>query len=767
MPASRLSTVILAAILAASCGGPTPAVSTAPTASQLASPTASDTPGSSIVAGSIPTATPAAATSAATPAPTGASGVALPTPPIEDGAIDPTQLVPPIPDEGEVPAPAEPNPPITGTLTLGPATEVARQTIGPAGGTIAAGGLEIRVPDGALAAETPFTVSQAPITAHTFGDLITPITPLYEVESGEAALGAPVTLVLPAAIPAGTTAMAFYYDATAGTLTPLIPIAQDATTLTVGATHFSGLFGGLIDLLKLPEIVDSGFRPGSDDWQFTNYGSFIAPGGQCEGQSLTAIWYYLAQRRGGASPLNGLYDNNGAPTKTPALQWDDSDGYRLAGNVQVDPVADQFTYEFLKNAMWDRADGRLTYQAFRAAMALTGEPQLIRLSTAPGTGNHTMIVYRVTPQWLLIADPNYPGRLRTIRYDAARGKLGDYSSGDNAADIAANGATIYTRFAYVPWRSSASEAGIAAHWAEFEGGTAGDAVFPGYVLKVLTGKDAQGKDVWAPLTDGYRTGEKKLTVQLTKLTGGTASTMAIYRGTSAVPLGPKAWKQTIDLDEGDNALGFSVFGRVGAAWEYVDFVRLTVTSGESTDWELADVQVKHTGVSVNQEYTWSFEGDGRGGITTTWRTAYGTRASATVTASWHIPDRLTPGTDVDVSGELAVTIDYESQAASLCAGGMYQVGPEDGFLIARALNETGAEPDLAGYTLTNAQRISIVGASIGCDSVTGKMVPAATASGSFSVPDRLVPAAGQSAWLVVLFSVMQDLDTVSVAYIYK
>ena len=762
MRASRHCAALLSLVLVAACGS-TPEPSPTASLPALPSPVASAAAGAS-----QPPATPAP-TSAATaaPEPSATRGIALVTPPVEDGAIDTSGLVPPVPEEGDVPAPAEPSSPITGTLTLGPTSELARQTIGTAGGTIAAAGLEIRVPDGALAADTPFTVRSAPITGHTFGDLVTPLTPLYHIDDGEAVLRAPVTLVLPATIPAGMTAMAFSYDEAAGTLTPLAPIASDATTLTVGATHFSALFGGLVALPKLSDTVDSGFRPGQDDWQFGNYGSVVGPPGQCEGMTATAIWYYVNQRRAaGASPLYGLYDNNGASTKTPILWQDDSDGYRLTASVQADPIADPARFDFYQRSL-DAPDGRAQYAAFRTAIGFTGRPQYIAIQSADRKSFHAMVVYRVTPERLFVADPNYPGRLRTIRYDAATGMLGPYSSGDNAGDIAAHGVTIYTRFAYIPADASSSDAAIAAHWAEFEGGTAGDAAFPGYTIRVLTGKDAQGKEVWTALADGYRTSEKRLSLRLSKLSNGAASTMAIYRGTSSTRVGPFAWKQTVDLEEGDNPLGFSVFGQVGTDWEYVDFVRLTVTSGESIDWELADVQVKHTGISVNQDYTWSWDGDGRGGITTIWKTAYGTPASATMAASWQIPDRLTPGTSVDVSGELAVTIDYTSQAGDSCAGGLYQVGPEDGWLAVRALNETGSEPDVAGYALAPAQRIAIMNAAIGCDTATGKMVQSKTASGSFTVPDRLVPAAGQTPYLVVLFSVDQDLDTVTVAYIYR
>ena len=169
---------------------------------------------------------------------------------------------------------------------------------------------------------------------------------------------------------------------------------------------------------------------------------------------MSEIWYYVTQRLGaGASPLNGLYDNNGAETKTPTFWPDDSDGYRFVGSVQARDVADPFTYGFLRHEMLDAADGRLTYEAFRAAIALAGRPQLVVMSTGPDDAGHAMVVYRVTPQWLLVADPNYPGIGRRIRFDPATGKLGPFVSGNNAADIAAGMSEKYTRFAYVPWES--------------------------------------------------------------------------------------------------------------------------------------------------------------------------------------------------------------------------------------------------------------------------------------------------------------------------
>jgi hypothetical protein len=522
-----------------------------------------------------------ACTNTASPNPAGpndsGSPSALATAPIIDGLADLAALTPPVPEEGTVP-PAEETTPITGRIEIEAATDLAVGSIGAAGGTVGAKGFEIQVPEGSLAADTSFSVTSSTITAQDFGDAVTPLTPLYFVDDGETAFAAPVTVVIPMKIPDGATAMAFSFDDQAGTITPLIPISQDATSLTVGATHFSGLFGALVDLVKLPKIVDSGFRPGVDDWQFTNYGSYASPGGHCEGQSVSAIWYYVTQRRAGGAPaLSGIYDNNDSTAKTPFFWKDDSNGYRFASTVNEDPIAVPFTYSFFKKMMWKSPDGRLTYDAFRTAIALSSQPQLIRISTAMNEGGHTMVVYRVEEDRLYVGDPNYPGRFRTIPYDAATGKLGPYSSGDSAGSIAANGATVYTLFAYVPWQASSSEVGMAARWTEFKAGTSGNDVFPSYALETQT-KDAAGQEVWVPLVSGYRAPDPKITIRLRDPAATDKVRLEVYRDISPDLAAPSGKRVTIDLAEGANPLGFAEYGAqpTWGQWQYVNFVRLTV-----------------------------------------------------------------------------------------------------------------------------------------------------------------------------------------------
>ena len=431
--------------------------------------------------------------------------------------------------------------------------------------------------------------------------------------------------------------------------------------------------------------------------------------------------------------------------------------------VQHDTNWDSWAATLFTNS--EKTPDKYHRMALRYAMAVTGEPQEMFIYDAAGGNGHAIIAYRVTPTWVMVADPNFPGKTRGIRWDEAAQDLKPYTSGTSAVNIAEHGVTVYEQLLFAAKSAVADWGQVGRRWADFDSGIVGDGTFPKPTLEVLTGKDAAGKDVWAPLADGYRTTEKKLTVRLTQF--GTGATMNIYPGTSATPVGPLAARQTIDLDEGANPLGFAIFGKVGTDWQYVDFIRLAVTSGESTDWELADVQVKHTGVSVNQDYTWSWEGDGRGGITTVWKTAFGTPASARLTATWQVPDSLTPGAQVDVPGTLAVSIDYTSQAASFCAEGTSQLGPEDGWLSINGLNTSSVEPSVATTSVPADQRIRILDASIGCDTTTGTMTSEAAESGTLTVPDRVVPAAGETPYLLITFSVSQDLDTVQVMYIYK
>jgi hypothetical protein len=119
-------------------------------------------------------------------------------------------------------------------------------------------------------------------------------------------------------------------------------------------------------------------------------------------------------------------------------------------------------------------------------------------------------------------------------------------------------------------------ASIAARWAEFEANVAGNTTFPSYRLLASSGKDAAGKDIWVPLVDGFSTDQASLPIQVTRLGDDAATIMAVFPGIATTMSGHWGWLQTLDLAPGENSFGLLVEAKKGDAWQYVDFVRLTV-----------------------------------------------------------------------------------------------------------------------------------------------------------------------------------------------
>jgi hypothetical protein len=472
---------------------------------------------------------------------------------------------------------------VQGTLTLGKSMPVQTISLGADGAsaTISApgqswDGLEIDVASGSWSGST-LKIAAQPITASTFGANVTPVTPLYTVSGAEGMATAPATLKLPAVIPDDSFAMGFYYD-DSGTLEGMPLLAEDGTSLTVATQHFSSFFGGLIKKALLPAKIDSGFRPGLDDWEFVNWGSSIQ-GGHCMGMAVTEAWYYLERhKKAGAARLHGLYDNNGGE-KTPGLWQDDSDAYRLGGVAQSQMSATWMNTgasTFLDKAGAARLD-ELQYNAIRYAIYVTGEPQLVFLWDAQGGNAHAILAYRVAPSAIFVADPNYPSGLKFIPYDGQAGKFGTFESGLNWKAIEAGNSTTYARFIYAAKTALVDWSTLAADWAALDAGTVGDDVFPDYVLETLADEDENGNSVWVPLVDGYRTTDQTLAIRLSDPLHTGATSMDIYLGTSTTPISSSVQQVPVDLKPGDNPLGIYITGsKAGLPVGFVDFVRLNV-----------------------------------------------------------------------------------------------------------------------------------------------------------------------------------------------
>ena len=491
-----------------------------------------------------------------------------------------------------VAATSSPHPPVrTGDIETGTKVDAVSQSISSTGGMVAVSksgdtldGFVIDVPVNSYSNSLTFKVSYAPITGQTFGADITPISPMISVDNGGTYANEMMIIRVPVKVPEGYFAMGFFYDAATKQLEGMPLVSSDADSVTVGSIHFSDFFISMISKTLLPNDIDSGFRPGVDDWQFVNDGSYIAPGGHCEGQSLSALWYYTTRPDGKNTRLYGLYDNNGDKPATPALWQDDSLGYRFASVIQADIKNSTFANDFWLNAngkdvqkdangKWQLVDvpgigDESIWDLFAYSLQATQEPQLVLMRSDAG-GGHAMICYRINEGNLYIADPNYPGKTdRMILY--SDGVFTPYNSGANAAEIEkGNGKTFesimyYAKSTVLPWNK------ISQRWTEFKDKTIGNVKFPNYTIVY---NDDQGSLV--PLSDGLNTPYDSISIGPLQQPGVVLG-IRIFRDGEILQYDSKG---NVDLQPGNNKLGIEVLGQVDDDYEFIDFKYFNVVYG--------------------------------------------------------------------------------------------------------------------------------------------------------------------------------------------
>ena len=502
---------------------------------------------------------------------------------------------------------------VTGTIETGKKVEAAKEKISADGGSIivdnedsAIDGLELDVPAGSYPDDIEFKISSAPVEDHTFGDAFNPITPLISIDNGGDFSENIMQITIPVDIPDDQFAMGFIYDDETQTLEGMPLLARDAHSITVGTRHFTDMLISMIPYAKLKKDIDTGFRPGIDDWQFVNYGSYIAPGGHCAGQCLTALWYYINQPDGADLTLYGRYDNNGEKPATLDFWWDDSLGYRFASTVQADIKWTSFANNFWGNLAG--VDDQTNYYLFAYSMQVTGEPQEVGIFSSEG--GHDMICYRIYQGNLYIADPNYPGNTDR-RIEFTDGKFKPYNSAANAAELAAGHNVAYDKIGYCAKTTTIDWKVVEQHWDEFKDGTIGDTVFPdNYVLAYL---DKDGKKQGLPEKD-----EKLVSSQpnIKFAIDSQASNLglAVFQDGKQINGASSGYK----LENGDNVFGLAVLGKINDNWQYIDFRYVTVTySGvsiepESQTGEIGDV-LSYEAVCdkppKNARYDWYVDGE--------------------------------------------------------------------------------------------------------------------------------------------------------------
>lgn len=474
-----------------------------------------------------------------------------------------------------------------GTVITGEKTQVAAQNVGTGGGTIRVektgdplDGLEIVVPAGALSENWNMVVSEAAVTSHSLGTNVNIISPLITVKNVSGYASEPITVKIPVTIPSGYIAMGVLYNETTGKIEGLPLLELTETSVTVGLRTFipspaassssgKGLFktfgreetsgvGNILvvsvaeSILKANPVISTKFTPGVDDWEFINCGSYIAPGGHCAGQSISAMWYFYEKKLNGSPSLFHQFDR--VQDSRTVLWQDNPRGYRFASTIQRDLDWDSLSRKLFVMLRETTDYHHLSWKCFALSMFLTGEPQYVGLKS--DAGGHAIIAYKIdyTNGILYVADPNYPGQERTITFNGVQ--FNSYGTKQNANEL---GDHPYTGIGYFAKSSLIDWNKIGSRWKELENATIGNDRFPKYRLWVT---DDEGGHELEP---SEVVNADSVIVQVQWNSGATDNkiSMTVYdnKGKKVAPESQytrSSVPETIPLKAGENILGFHV-----------------------------------------------------------------------------------------------------------------------------------------------------------------------------------------------------------------
>ena len=386
-------------------------------------------------------------------------------------------------------------------------------------------GLTVTVPAGSYPTATQWTITADSTVTAKLPTGFSQVGPTLVISNAQGYADSLLTLTVPMPLAANIAVAPFYFDPATGTLEGIPLVARTATSATLAARHFSG------DLMAIPgsgvrsslraslrlgfgdvnivwvqmpvaQLVGtwtSGFQIGVDNWEFINYGDYISPGGDCEGMTISEMYYYYFIASGGRPHLYHHFD------VSLANPWDNVQGIRFAGSVQEDyGMATVNQMLQLINVGSTKGGGvdpsTLTATWVALTLQLTHQPVLLTLQGA-GLG-HAVVAYATTVTGVetdvSFADPNFPTTPRVMKFNGLSGQLDPVTLQVNANATASSFTTAYALGvgAIVPITS------IASRYTEFINKQAGQDRYPSqYTMEVFDTVN----QVWDSLTDTVRT----------------------------------------------------------------------------------------------------------------------------------------------------------------------------------------------------------------------------------------------------------------------
>ena len=370
-------------------------------------------------------------------------------------------------------------------------------------------GLTLTVPAGAYSSASTWTVVADSNVVVPLPTGFTQVGPALAISTNQSGYASDlITFKIPIVAGTGYTFVPFYFNPDTKQFEAIPTVGITPTSVTFATKNFSAAltatngvsstalrsapdspivaqcehgFGGVcVVVAKIPDALLQGsfastFLPGRDDWEFVNWGDYASPGGDCEGMSITAMYFqYFVLASGG---LYHKYDTS------LTNQWDNVQGIRFAGSVQADAgvfaqnSAKQIArLDTLVGATIGNADPVrfLTSNWVLATLKLTGKPVLMALTNQ--TNGHAVVAYAASlsgsTTTVSFSDPNYPGTARTMKFEA--GILAPITLQPNAAAAADSYTKAYALgvSAEVPIKS------VDARYAEFKAKTAGSDRYP-------------------------------------------------------------------------------------------------------------------------------------------------------------------------------------------------------------------------------------------------------------------------------------------------
>ncbi|MCG2768194.1 MAG: hypothetical protein L6435_07405 [Anaerolineae bacterium] len=226
----------------------------------------------------------------------------------------------------------------------------------------------------------------------------------------------------------------------------------------------------------------------------------------------------------------------------------------------------------------------MIFNAFAYSMLVTQAPQFVGIYGKDEDGEvfgHALIAYRIEDNKLYVSDPNFPAwskggkEERAITFNADTGEFEVYSSGATADDTGDE----YDRVLYFGYKDLIDWDLMGELWEELEDGLVGVEEFPRYELAVRQADSEAEDELWT----NYESEGKDIVVRvrdhdfIAYLDVLDANGKRIGRGNQPIE---------IELKDGDNWLGFTVYGgkpaggKIRFRWVGFDWIKVIYESPE-------------------------------------------------------------------------------------------------------------------------------------------------------------------------------------------